>query len=329
MRDDVSGYYRSLGVTHTASIEEIKAAYCQLAKQHHPDGGANDGGAKFRAVNDAYFVLGDLERRTAYDQACAELGEAQNPPQIAPLRCCACDKVTAQPRHLTFWRVLSLALATTRTPVQGIFCAPCASRESLKSTAFTASFGWWGVPWGPIWTVVEGLKNAFGGVRDRVRDDLCMWHNAVAFASNGQTALGYGLAERLLSSSDLRVRTDAAKLVTYLRDQGFVPIGHLNDAWRRSSFGVALRVGMICAVPVSAAVLANGVDWNATSDGLEPTQVALYSPPPIEPAAASAALAEPVPAQVLPVATCATKPDNGDILRGAKRLTDTGHRLTI
>ncbi|MBI2278994.1 MAG: molecular chaperone DnaJ [Candidatus Brennerbacteria bacterium] len=60
-------YYKILGVTKTASEEEIKKAYRRLAHQHHPDkSGGNE--AKFKEVNEAYQVLGNKEKRTQYDR---------------------------------------------------------------------------------------------------------------------------------------------------------------------------------------------------------------------------------------------------------------------
>ncbi len=67
---DYKDYYQILGVSRTASDKEIKKAYKQLARQHHPD--LNDGDkkaeAKFQDINEAYEVLGDSEKRAKYDR---------------------------------------------------------------------------------------------------------------------------------------------------------------------------------------------------------------------------------------------------------------------
>ena len=60
-------YYEILGVTHTASSEDIKKAYRKLAHQYHPDTGKGDE-AKFKEINEAYQVLGNPDRRTQYDR---------------------------------------------------------------------------------------------------------------------------------------------------------------------------------------------------------------------------------------------------------------------
>ena len=60
-------YYSTLGVSKTASADEIKRAYRKLAHQHHPDKqGGNE--AKFKEINEAYQVLSDDKKKQQYDQ---------------------------------------------------------------------------------------------------------------------------------------------------------------------------------------------------------------------------------------------------------------------
>jgi DnaJ-class molecular chaperone len=64
-------YYQTLGVSKTASREEIQKAYRQLARKCHPDLNQNDPkGAKekFQKVQEAYDVLNNPEKRKVYDQ---------------------------------------------------------------------------------------------------------------------------------------------------------------------------------------------------------------------------------------------------------------------
>ncbi|WP_167852142.1 DnaJ domain-containing protein [Hymenobacter elongatus] len=63
-------HYQVLGVSTTADAQEIKLAYKRLAIQFHPDkhGGDTRFEEQFKAVSAAYRVLGDANRRAAYDQ---------------------------------------------------------------------------------------------------------------------------------------------------------------------------------------------------------------------------------------------------------------------
>ncbi|MCA9049343.1 MAG: J domain-containing protein, partial [Planctomycetaceae bacterium] len=63
-------YYELLGVSRTASADEIKKAYRRLAKKHHPDANPDDPSAqqRFSEITEAYEVLSDDEKRKKYDQ---------------------------------------------------------------------------------------------------------------------------------------------------------------------------------------------------------------------------------------------------------------------
>lgn len=71
-------YYETLGVSKSASDEEIKSAFRKLARKHHPDVAKDKATAeeKFKQINEAYEVLGDPEKRKKYD----ELGANWNQP---------------------------------------------------------------------------------------------------------------------------------------------------------------------------------------------------------------------------------------------------------
>lgn len=60
-------FYAVLGVSKTASQDEIKAAFRKLAHQYHPDKPTGNE-AKFKEINEAYQAVGDPEKRAKYDQ---------------------------------------------------------------------------------------------------------------------------------------------------------------------------------------------------------------------------------------------------------------------
>lgn len=63
-------YYDILGISKTASTDDIKKAYKKLAMKYHPDRNKDDASAekKFKEINEAYQVLGDVEKKKQYDQ---------------------------------------------------------------------------------------------------------------------------------------------------------------------------------------------------------------------------------------------------------------------
>jgi molecular chaperone DnaJ len=63
-------YYEVLGVSRTATVEEIKKAYRQLALKYHPDRNPGDAEAerRFKETAEAYEVLGDAQKRQRYDR---------------------------------------------------------------------------------------------------------------------------------------------------------------------------------------------------------------------------------------------------------------------
>lgn len=75
-------YYDILGVSKSASADEIKKAYRKQALEWHPDRHKDDKEAaekRFKEINEAYQVLGDPQKRTQFDQFGTAAGATGNP----------------------------------------------------------------------------------------------------------------------------------------------------------------------------------------------------------------------------------------------------------
>ena len=64
----MTDHYTSLGLSSAATLADVKKAFRQKASFHHPDKNSSlDAPARFRAVQEAYDVLSDADKRQTYD----------------------------------------------------------------------------------------------------------------------------------------------------------------------------------------------------------------------------------------------------------------------
>jgi len=75
-------YYQVLGVSRTDTADTIKKAYRKLAKENHPDLHPGDQAAeeRFKEANEAWEILGDRQKRKAYDDELAETTKSKTNP---------------------------------------------------------------------------------------------------------------------------------------------------------------------------------------------------------------------------------------------------------
>jgi hypothetical protein len=138
MTDDPAGFYARLGVAPTAPGEAIIAAYRQKARVLHPDIPGTGDAAAFVRMKEAYDVLGDPERRAAYDRS-ARAAEAMTyaAPEVA-------EPAWQEPRlfdlSTVLWIVLggTLALASVMVVVELSRSASAPPQAMVRTVAPSA-----------------------------------------------------------------------------------------------------------------------------------------------------------------------------------------------
>ena len=97
MQTPLPDHYAALGIHRRCTPEQIRNAYRLLAKQHHPDvnEGSDDAVLRTQALNAAHEVLGDPDRRDAYDKELAAAEKASKPVRAGKI-----SRNLAQDAHL-------------------------------------------------------------------------------------------------------------------------------------------------------------------------------------------------------------------------------------
>lgn len=241
---DIKGYYKILGVGGTATSDEIKVAYKAKAKELHPDINKNDGATfLFQQLQEAYEVLSNSNSRLAYDQLNISNDEpAKNTSaNIEPIRCSKCGCITAQPRFVIFYDTVSVIVVTTKTPRYGIFCSKCAAKVSLKASLKTMLFGWWGFPFGPIYSIMSLYTNAIFGEKPRDMNFKVICHQAFYFLQNGQKELAYQVGSVAMlyavSSSEKEICEEILRISSKTDKK-------LKDAWSVFGKNLFIHIGI-------------------------------------------------------------------------------------
>jgi curved DNA-binding protein CbpA len=169
-------YYELLGCRRGSTAREIKSAYHRLISRFHPDRNPDPRAAEFTArLNEAYSVLSDDRKRVLYDawiessQHPKETGESSSSPRAeAPqVKCSRCGRQDETLRLTVMYYVISLFVVTYRRGSSGLWCQKCRIFEAAKWTILSGLLGWWGIPWGPIYTIQALFVNGKGGSQPR------------------------------------------------------------------------------------------------------------------------------------------------------------------
>lgn len=227
-------YYRVLGVDERASREVIRAAYVHLLQKYHPDHNSSSDAHRITVeLNEAFGTLGDDRKREAYDVMLRSMrgdstysssakdnrsSKTENREANVPdLRCVACGRKNHSIRLTQMSYVISLFVFTKRKGSSGLWCERCRASASAKYSLISALFGWWGFPWGLIYTPVALYTNAKGGIQDKES-------NAEILRVLGYQLYAQGNRQEAVSalkdSLDIAENQDSRSLYDYLIKQG-------------------------------------------------------------------------------------------------------------
>jgi hypothetical protein len=287
-RKDPRGYYAVLGVHQSATSDEVKKAFKAKAQQFHPDRNpAPEATREFQFINEAYQVLGNSQERANYDAQSYGTPEADAAPAARnadPVVCSSCQRVTAQPRYVIYRHVISAVFVTWRAAQQGIFCSQCGAKHAYRASGKTWLLGWWGIPWGPIYSAQAIFSNMFGGERPPLNNFRILGWQAIYFANAGRFDLARAIAHDALAYAkkiperekmhDPQMTRVMGVLTNMLADAGThdrVPV--LKDLWGVGSKAFRLQLG---AVVVLAVLIISIIFFTG---GLNPPMAYKHVPP--------------------------------------------------
>jgi len=266
---DPKGYYKILGINSNATESEIKTAFKRKAMELHPDRNkSKDATKQFQLLNEAFNVLTDTNARAEYDTPVVEVPHQASqtndqPPE--PAVCTVCNKISAQPRYAIFYDVRSFLLSTSKRTYQGIFCSVCAEKKIMRASIITWLFGWWGFPWGPIYSIQTLFINMFGGKRPNDINARLTFYQAWVFAYNNKIDMAYAVAQDALSfakkiarnadQEDKAIKTEIEEFIEDLKMSGAKAI-KLIDTWGRlnKSFYIQASIMLVAGVLITQAI---------------------------------------------------------------------------
>lgn len=198
---------------------------------------------------------------------------------FAHIECESCHKTTGRPRYYTSWFAISVAVMTFKTPTNGIRCVDCARTQAILHNVLTGVAGWWGFPWGPIYSIQCIVLNAGAQKLYNQNADLD-WNSCLAAQARGDVEEAYSLARivsKSISSHYLEARDLADALAAHHPDRTTKII----DPWKPGTAERMLRLAAGFALPgLLVAALAYGI---ATLPPPEKHRASpVYEAPPVE-----------------------------------------------
>jgi hypothetical protein len=297
-RKDAFDYYAALGLDQSATSDQIRKAFKAKAQQCHPDRNpAPEATRQFQLINEAYHALGDPQARAEYDAHSYEPPEGDAAPPahaVDPIVCSICHRVTAQPRYTIYRHVMSAMFITWRTVNQGIFCSECGAKNAYRASLKTWLLGWWGFPWGPIYSIQAIFWNMRGGQQPTHNNFRILSWQAIYFSQTGRSdlaravgrdALTFGNkipdSERLYDLQTKRLIAAVEIIVAGGSPNDRAPA--LRDLWGVGSraFKVQLGgVGVFAALIGSVALFTGILNRTPAYKHVPPTESVVPAPPP-------------------------------------------------
>jgi hypothetical protein len=219
-------YYKILEVEYAASKDEIRAAYRRKIKEYHPDTHPGDEYAlgMTQAINEAYHTLIDPVKRAEYDDLLKLYAEQEAKPyvfeestvepEIPHYRCQSCGRQDDTLRVSVFLYVISVLVVTYKKPSIKILCSRCRTKYSVLSNISTFLLGWWGFPFGIIYSLEALYKNMFGGIQPPENNQILLQVLGYDLYKQGRYYAAY---EALNASQKIKHDDNIEQFTAYLR----------------------------------------------------------------------------------------------------------------
>jgi hypothetical protein len=231
-------YYEILGVKQTATEQQIKKAYRELIQIYHPDKIPNDPHAlEFtKLLNEAYSVLVNPLKRKEFDnllslrnaqkekrdyaQRTEEMAEprAEAEAEVHHYRCEKCGKQDSSLRVAIFLGVFSFLVVTFKKAHAYILCAQCRIKYSLLFNLEVLFLGWWGIPWGPAYSIAALYENMKGGEQPQRNNEALLNILAYDFYRQGRHSEAY---ECIQESITIEWSKEKEEFLNYLKTLTF------------------------------------------------------------------------------------------------------------
>jgi len=266
----MKNHYQTLGLGRSASEKQIKQAYRELCKQYHPDHNKSpDAHARMQEINEARRVLSSPVSRAEYDQL-LRLQEPQGQPTTDAAstagttegcRCEKCGRADPTLRVSVFTWVVSFLVLSYRGGWVKILCARCRTKYALLFDLQNFFMGWWGIPFGVVWTLQALWHNSLGGQQPEENNALFLAGLGYEFHRKGDLK-----AAATALQASLRFKKDPRVEAFYWQTQArfhetpaAYTCGPRLSLWQRFATG-ALHPALYCA-PLLALLFGVGYLW--------------------------------------------------------------------